>query len=405
MKHIYRIMSVLAAAAVSVACIDRGGYVFGELPPGATPVEGEALEARNAVYNESLNELTVNWRSTADPSIYKGVELSYTMLSGATKTVRMYANKNFPASYDKFSVLTVNPETVRYRCLWIDEEGNESTSEWASVDDLQIKRTTSNDIFAAYLPPKFKLVTEAGVSDQAASAYAGIVGKDTRSQEAYYTDLLIQVLSSMYYSTTDSGERPLSWLKCILGPMDLAGALAYVSGDSEGPLMKLDSGYLESIAKGNVNHDDAVFEIRGVLIHEFTHLVQKTVPYNNGDNMNYFACIEGFADAVRCACGGVTDYNRRHVTLNAGAYHDPNRTENGKYGPYVWQVPYGVSGYFMSWLRYYDGDFLRKLSQTMVSMQGDWSLENAVKYILGADADIQKLWDEYIEDVKAENAQ
>ena len=306
-------MSVLAAAAVSVACIDRGGYVFGELPPGATPVEGEALEARNAVYNESLNELTVNWRSTADPSIYKGVELSYTMLSGATKTVRMYANKNFPSSYDKFSVLTVNPETVRYRCLWIDEEGNESTSEWASVDDLQIKRTTSNDIFAAYLPPKFKLVTDAGVSDQAASAYAGIVGKDTRSQEAYYTDLLIQVLSSMYYSTTDSGERPLSWLKCILGPMDLAGALAYVSGDSEGPLMKLDSGYLESIAKGNVNHDDAVFEIRGVLIHEFTHLVQKTVPYNNGDNMNYFACIEGFADAVRCACGGVTDYNRRYL--------------------------------------------------------------------------------------------
>ena len=398
-------MSVLAAAAVSVACIDRGGYVFGELPPGATPVEGEALEARNAVYNESLNELTVNWRSTADPSIYKGVELSYTMLSGATKTVRMYANKNFPSSYDKFSVLTVNPETVRYRCLWIDEEGNESTSEWASVDDLQIKRTTSNDIFAAYLPPKFKLVTDAGVSDQAASAYAGIVGKDTRSQEAYYTDLLIQVLSSMYYSTTDSGERPLSWLKCILGPMDLAGALAYVSGDSEGPLMKLDSGYLESIAKGNVNHDDAVFEIRGVLIHEFTHLVQKTVPYNNGDNMNYFACIEGFADAVRCACGGVTDYNRRYAALNAGAYHDPNRTENGKFGPYVWQVPYGVSGYFMSWLRYYDGDFLRKLSQTMVSMKGDWSLENAVKYILGADADIQKLWEEYIEDVKAENAQ
>ena len=397
-------MSVLAAAAVSVACIDRGGYVFGELPPGATPVEGEALEARNAVYNESLNELTVNWRSTADPSIYKGVELSYTMLSGATKTVRMYANKNFPTSYDKFSVLTVNPETVRYRCLWIDEEGNESTSEWASVDDLQIRRTTSNAIFAGYLAPKFKLVTEAGVSDKAATAYAGIVGKDTRAQEAYYTDLLIQVLSSMYYSTTDSGERPLSWLKCILGPMDLAGALAYVSGDSEGPLMKLDSGYLESIADGNVNHDDAVFEIRGVLIHEFVHLVQKTVPYNNGDNMNYFACIEGFADAVRCACGGVTDYNRRYVALNAGSYHDPNRTENGKYGPYVWQVPYGVSGYFMSWLRYYDGDFLRKLSQTMVTMQGDWSLENAVKYILGADFDIQKLWEEYIEDVKAENA-
>ena len=59
----------------------------------------------------------------------------------------------------------------------------------------------------------------------------------------------------------------------------------------------------------------------------------------------------------------------------------------------------------MTWLRYYDADFLSKLPQTMVSMQGVWSLETAVKHILGADADIQKLWDEYIEDVKAENAQ
>ena len=57
----------------------------------------------------------------------------------------------------------------------------------------------------------------------------------------------------------------------------------------------------------------------------------------------------------------------------------------------------------MQWLRYYDGDFLRKLSSTMVLMKENWSMEMAVKYILGDSYNIKTLWEEYVEDAKAEN--
>ena len=58
----------------------------------------------------------------------------------------------------------------------------------------------------------------------------------------------------------------------------------------------------------------------------------------------------------------------------------------------------------MAWLRYYDGDFLRKLTVTIKSMGSEWSLEKAVHYILGEQFDIKQLWEEYIEDVRKENA-
>ena len=187
--------------------------------------------------------------------------------------------------------------------------------------------------------------------------------------------------------------------------MDLEGALAYVSGDADGPLMMLGSEIMESVASGSTSMEYAEFEIRGVLIHEFTHIFQMTVPYNSGDNPNYYACIEGFADAVRCACKGVFDSSRINTALKYQPYYDDSaeRTENGKFGPYVWQIPYGGSGFFMQWLRYYDGDFLRKLSSTMVLMKENWSMEMAVKYILGDSYNIKTLWEEYVEDAKAEN--
>ena len=410
MKNIYRLISIAAAVLVMAGCVDKGGYVFGTLPPGVTPVEGEALQARNAVYNTDLSELTVYWRATADAKIYKGVEVSFTTLAGSQKTVKMYANKNFPSSFDRFCVLTVNPETVNYRCIWNNEDGEETMSEWACVDELPIRNVTSAEVFTGYRPPKFNLVTKEGVSAEAKKAYENIVGKDVPSQEAYYTDLFLKVLSTIFYNNTDYmafdyGSRALTTLKCILGPMDLDGALAYVSGDADGPLMMLGSEIMESVASGSTSMEYAEFEIRGVLIHEFTHIFQMTVPYNSGDNPNYYACIEGFADAVRCACKGVFDSSRINTALKYQPYYDDSaeRTENGKFGPYVWQIPYGGSGFFMQWLRYYDGDFLRKLSSTMVLMKENWSMEMAVKYILGDSYNIKTLWEEYVEDAKAEN--
>jgi hypothetical protein len=390
------LMAVGLFAASS--CVNEGGQVFGELPEGVVPVSGEALEARGAVYNKDLNELKISWRTTPDPKLYKGVEVSFQALGGQSKTIRIMANPNFSSSYDYFTVVTKNPATVQYRCIWNKESGEE-VSEWASADNLTVTNVASSDVFFDIVPPTFKLVTEDNVSAQVAEAYDGIVGKTDEEKKAYYTQILQIVLSSIYNSTVDAGQQPVSWIKCILGKMDYPGAVAYVSGDSEGPLMRLSSKYVEQVSTGAVSMEDATFEIRGVLIHEFSHLVQKTGAVGS----NQPSCIEGMADAIRSACGGVTDANRISGALNAGVYYDENRKSGDTPCPYVWQMPYGTSGYFMNWLRTYDGDFLRKMTITIEKMGSQWSLEKAVQYILGENYKMEDLWNEYIEDAKSEN--
>ena len=375
------LMAVGLFAASS--CVNEGGQVFGELPEGVVPVSGEALEARGAVYNKDLNELKISWRTTPDPKLYKGVEVSFQALGGQSKTIRIMANPNFSSSYDYFTVVTKNPATVQYRCIWNKESGEE-VSEWASADNLTVTNVASSDVFFDIVPPTFKLVTEDNVSAQVAEAYDGIVGKTDEEKKAYYTQILQIVLSSIYNSTVDAGQQPVSWIKCILGKMDYPGAVAYVSGDSEGPLMRLSSEYVEQVSTGAVSMEDATFEIRGVLIHEFSHLVQKTGAVGS----NQPSCIEGMADAIRSACGGVTDANRISGALNAGVYYDENRKSGDTPCPYVWQMPYGTSGYFMNWLRTYDGDFLRKMTITIEKMvvSGLWkkqfniSLERTIRW-------------------------
>lgn len=383
---------------ITSSCVNDGGQVFGELPEGVVPVSGEALEARGAVYNKDLNELKISWRTTPDPKLYKGVEVAFQSLGGQSKTIRIMANPNFSTSYDYFTVVTKNPATVQYRCIW-NKDGGEEVSEWASADKLTLTNVTSSEVFYDIIAPNFMLVTEADVSGQVSDVYDNIVGKTDEEKKSYYTQILQIVLSSIYSSTIDAGQQPVNKIKCILGKMDYPGAVAYVSSDNDGPLMRLSSEYVEQVSSGSVSVDDATFEIRGVLIHEFCHLVQKTGAVGS----NQPSCIEGVADAVRSACGGVTDANRISGALNAGAYYDENRKSGNTSCPYVWQLPYGTSGYFMNWLRTYDGDFLRKMTITIQKMGSQWSLEKAVQYILGEDYKIEDLWNEYIEDAKSEN--
>lgn len=61
------------------------------------------------MYNKDLNELKISWRTTPDPKLYKGVEVSFQALGGQSKTIRIMANPNFSSSYDYFTVVTKNP--------------------------------------------------------------------------------------------------------------------------------------------------------------------------------------------------------------------------------------------------------------------------------------------------------
>ena len=192
------------------SCVNEGGQVFGELPEGVVPVSGEALEARGAIYNKDLNELKIMWQTTADAKSYKGVEVSFTALNGLSKSVKIMANPNFASSYDYFTIVTKNPTTVQYRCIW-NKEGTEEVSEWASVNDLTLTNVTSSEVFFDIVSPTYKLVTESAVTPEIATAYDNIVGKTDEEKKAYYTNVLQLVLSSMYYSSVDAGQQPVTW--------------------------------------------------------------------------------------------------------------------------------------------------------------------------------------------------
>ena len=73
---------------------------------------------------------------------------------------------------------------------------------------------------------------------------------------------------------------------------------------------------------------------------------------------------------------------------------------------FVWRVDYNTSGAFMSWLRLYNGDFVRMLPWTVLmdELTNQWSLEDAVKYILKESYPdltvMEELWNEYKTEVE-----
>ncbi|OLA87616.1 MAG: hypothetical protein BHW66_11380 [Akkermansia sp. 54_46] len=133
--------------------------------------------------------------------------------------------------------------------------------------------------------------------------------------------------------------------------------------------------------EGLFKDDDAAkvyFEIRGVLLHELTHVYQQEPQGigSYGTNREFRAFIEGMADAVRIANGG---FHRGAYRPTGGSYMDG----------------YLHAGHFFVWLRdYKDPEFLRKLNRSALEVV-PWSFDGAVKYALGSEYHIDELWREY----------
>jgi len=160
-------------------------------------------------------------------------------------------------------------------------------------------------------------------------------------------------------------------------------------------------------------------DMKNVMMHEMGHCIQwmprdgkykKTYTNSSGthtENCDRMSYQEGWPDAVKIAnkAYDLTTQVGEYKTALAFAYENP--TENKRF---VWQVDYNTSGAFMSWLRLYNGDFVRLLPWTVLmdDLTGAWSLEDAVKYILGKsypNLTMKELWAEYCEDVKKFNEQ
>ncbi|MCS3172065.1 hypothetical protein NXW76_09930 [Bacteroides thetaiotaomicron] len=111
---------------------------------------------------------------------------------------------------------------------------------------------------------------------------------------------------------------------------------------------------------------------------------------------------EGWPDAVKVASKGyiLATQKEEYQAAIAKSYRNP---QSDKY--FVWQVDYNTSGAFMSWSRLYNGDFVRMLPWTVLmdELTNQWSLEDAVKYILKEsypDLTMEELWNEYKTEVE-----
>lgn len=198
---------------------------------------------------------------------------------------------------------------------------------------------------------------------------------------AFIADHAQKVVSILYWTDKDH-KKDIRTINYELRPDN---GISAKGGDA--PLIEIfySADWVEKTAT-NKGDFDVLYETRGVLYHELTHGYQLEPKgcgsYRRGDE--FFAFIEGVADAVR---------------YEAGFFPVTNRRPGGN-----WMDGYQTTGFFLQWLTNKDVDFIRKFNKSAGELN-PWSFDAAMKHILGEGNTTQKLWDEYQEFVKKDVAE
>ncbi len=198
--------------------------------------------------------------------------------------------------------------------------------------------------------------------------YANIIN----DPEAYISEQARDVLATLYYSPADS-IPPVDNIYYTLEDVD---GISAKGGEGRDAYVFYSTRHIEQSYAGQ-NTEKVLFETRGVLLHELTHVYQLSPQGigNYDDDRVVWCFIEGMADAVRVANGGFVPEDRP----KGGNYMDGYRT----------------TGFFLVWLRdNKDPDFLKKFNASTLEVI-PWSFNGAIKHVLGEKADIDELWHEY----------
>lgn len=198
--------------------------------------------------------------------------------------------------------------------------------------------------------------------------YASII----KDPDAYIQEQARDVLATLYFSPADS-IPPVDNIYYTLEDVE---GISAKGGEGKDAYVFYSTRHIEHSYVGE-NTDKVLFETRGVLLHELTHVYQLS-PQGIGDydtDRVFWCFIEGMADAVRVANGGFTPDDRPR----GGNYMDGYRT----------------TGFFLVWLRdNKDPDFLKKFNASTLEVI-PWSFDGAIRHCLGENANIDELWHEY----------
>lgn len=188
--------------------------------------------------------------------------------------------------------------------------------------------------------------------------------------EAFIREHCRKVAQILFYSASDSMNH-VGRINYILKDYDGISAKA---GNPEKTTIFFSTRHVENSAKQSMFKLD--YETKGVLFHELVHAYQFE-PKGIGTystNKEFWACIEGLADAVRAEAG----------------YFDISTRKPGGH----WLDGYRTTGFFLQWLTGKDPDAIRKFHQSVRDLEV-WSFDGAMKYIFGKNAGIESLWAEY----------
>jgi hypothetical protein len=139
---------------------------------------------------------------------------------------------------------------------------------------------------------------------------------------------------------------------------------------ADGTRVHVGTDYLADIA-GHMTHEELVYELWGMLTHEFTHIYQHSGGWAWEGKQGI---VEGMADFVRIRAGGVPLSQRRH----GGS----------------WQDGYTTTGFFLYYLDEAYPELPRRMNVAMIPGWGG-SFDVRAFMISDTGKDIDTLWSEY----------
>ena len=446
MKYLQHIVLALFALPLLVSCYgEEDAFATPDIYKGYQPelkdgntVTGYApAPITEAKYDNTLNELYITWNggNTAweKRNEYIGVEVEFqSLLSGKSikrvmipnfgdfgnLTVKRRDYDNLPTTLhlSKYRTVVVTNkygvEALRFRSIYQTAEGERKMSEWTKLSDHLAASDLKLDMdYAAWQYFKTSQSTQVDIiftSDsqiRPVSAIWNLVGggDETKAKEEYRKWYYMNC-AAMSFDPYNMAFDPYGQLTIFVSKNVTGGANAI-----DYPNHKTGRGINYPASENNLN--DAWWKLpdmQNVMMHEMGHCVEwmpkqgkySTAKQDDCDKQGY---QEGWPDGVKMASKAYELGNQKDEYRAALNYPYENPTPEKKY---VWQIDYNTSGSFMCWLRLYNGDFIRMLPWTVLmdDLTNQWSLEDAVKYILRdsyPDISMEDLWNEYKVEVQA----
>lgn len=251
---------------------------------------------------------------------------------------------------------------VAYRVEFLAPEGADSVS----VADVRFSEYDSEALWGDFTYPQvhFEVIDP---QTEGAAIYAGLV----QNPDEYIRYHARKVAEILFFSAADT-MNTVGEINYSLKEYDGVSAK---SGNPASTSIVYSTRHIEKSARESLFKLD--YETRGVLFHELVHAYQFE-PKGIGTystNKEFWACIEGMADAVRAEAG----------LFDIKALRKPGGH---------WLDGYKTTGFFLQWLTTKDPDALRKFHVTVRDMEV-WSFDGAMRALFGPERGIESVWNEY----------